>query len=141
MTEIERAAAAAGLKYQFNDWWRANADTDWQIDFPLLLDIAPNSGRFSFEAGLYRDTENHFFAVLMPTELDFRTPANAVIVDKCKRHAAKFLEELNNGGVYQFAGDIKYTVVYDKLDRNLTGVCFELPLQPIYGLCEINVEE
>lgn len=137
VTEIKRAANVAGLEYYFEDWQRANLALDKDAKFPVLVDVLPAGGVLEFEAGQVRDCPFRLFAILAPTNLDFISGTNAVILNDCKKRAAIFIRELNNGRVVRvLTKRVKYSTIYDKLDRNLTGISFEVQTEPIYGVCE-----
>lgn len=136
--KIKKIVESLGIGYIFDDWSRANLKADKPtILYPLCVNLLPVSGTFSFYSGIVKDSPNCLFAFLDKTDLDFDGKENSEIVERMKNLALKFIAKLNSSGVFEpIEGDIRYSVVYDKLDVNLTGITIEITLKPLRGICE-----
>ena len=133
----KKIVESLGIGYMFDDWSRANLKADSPvIKYPLCVNLLPVSGTFSFKTGIVKDSPNCLFAFLDKTDLDFDSKENNEIVERMKRLALKFIAKLNSSGVFEpIEGDIRYSIVYDKLDVNLTGVTVEITLKTVRGVC------
>ena len=124
-----------GLSYEFNDWTRANVELDDQ-DFPTCLYILPVSGKLYNKNGNFRDYPNALIAFLDKADLDFDGEENEPIVERMKDYAKKFILAVNNSGEFDpIPKDTPYSVVYDKLDVNITGVAIQVQLKELQGSC------
>lgn len=137
MKGIKEIAKALGMSYMFDDWARVNVRADKVDKYPLLVDMLPSGGAFGLQSGQIKDEQNCLFAFLDKTPLDFDGTTNDAIIERMKTLAKKFIYQINNGGIYEaIDGDtLPYSVVYDKLDENVTGITIELTLIPIEGEC------
>lgn len=135
--EIKKVAENLGIGYLYDDWSRINIRADKEITYPLCINLLPVSGVFKFQAGLVYDSPNCLFAFLDKTNLDFDGATNAFVVNDMKKIALKFITAINKSGKFEvISGSVPYSVVYDKLDVNLTGVVIECKLTPTTGICE-----
>lgn len=138
---IKSYAEKLGMGYLFENWTMANVKVDKRdVTFPLLIDVLPASGKVNVSAGVYRDAPKCLFAFLAPAERhDYDGSTNESTVEEMKQLALKFIALVNTSGDFEpVDGDVDYSVVYDKLDRDLTGVSIELELMPIEGECETS---
>jgi hypothetical protein len=137
MKGIKEIAKALGMSYMFDNWARVNVRADKVDKYPLLVDMLPSGGAFGLQSGQIKDEQNCLFAFLDKTPLDFDGTTNDAIIERMKTLAKKFIYQINNGGIYEaIDGDtLPYSVVYDKLDENVTGITIELTLIPIAGEC------
>jgi len=124
-----------GISYEFNDWTRANVKLDTKA-LPTCLYILPASGQFYFHNGIFRDFPNAMIAFLDKAEFDFEGNENEITVERMKKYAREFIVKLNASGMFQpIVEFIPYTVPYDILDVNLTGVVIDVQLKEIEGIC------
>jgi len=128
----------SGITFEFNDWTRANVTLDFKR-LPVCLYILPVSGQMNFKNGNIRDYPNALIAFLDAAELDFDGATNEPTVERMKDFARTFVRLLNKSGMFEPLPDvINYSVVYDKLDSNLTGVVLSLNLKELKGECVAN---
>lgn len=131
--KIKALVDGMGAAYVFDNWQTANVRLD-NLDFPVVLNLLPVSGTLNIGRQQIKDYPNCMLAFLDKTEFDFDGAENDVIVERCKVLAKRFLSEVNNSSVFEaIDGDIPYSIVYDRLDVNVTGVCIELKLKEVVG--------
>ena len=124
-----------GLSYEFNDWTRANVKLD-NGALPTCLYLLPVSGSLLNRNGNFRDHPNALIAFLDKAEFDFEGSENESTVERMKEYAKKFILGVNNSRVFHpFPENIPYSVVYDKLDVNLTGIVIQVKLEELQGSC------
>ena len=112
-----------GVSYLFDNWQTANIRLD-KIKLPAVLNLLPVSGTFNLGRQQLRDCPNCMMAFM----------------DKTK----EFILLLNRSGMFkEISGDIPYSVFYDKLDVNVTGIVIQLKLEEIMGtvICNKSVKE
>lgn len=126
-----------GLDYMYNDWSRANVENDFaKVTFPICLDVLPVSGQLLNHNGNFRDYPNCLIAFLDLADLDFDGEENNSTVERMKAYAKKFIQAVNHSGEFAPISDtIPYSVVYDTLDQNLTGVTIQIQLKELKGDC------
>lgn len=121
------------VSYVFEDWTTANVKAD-SIDYPAVINVLPVSGNINLNKNKLRDYPNCLIAFVDKTDLDFDGSENDTIVDKCKALAMEFILTANASGLFeQIDGDVPYSVIYDQLDVNVTGVSIELQLKEAQG--------
>lgn len=131
---VERMKDSPG--YIYEDWSTANVKLDKVLDFPVVVNVLPVSGKFHLSGTQMRDYPNCFIAFLDKTEFDFDGSENEDIVERCKDMAREFILLANRSRLFSpISGDIEYSVVYDKLDVNLTGIVLALRMEELQGLC------
>jgi len=124
-----------GLSYEFNDWTRANVELD-NAPLPTCLYLLPVSGQLLNKNGNFRDQPNALIAFLDLAELDFDGEDNEPTVERMKEYAKAFIIAVDKSGMFQPLPEIiPYSVVYDKLDVNLTGVVIQVQLKELQGSC------
>ena len=139
MTTVEQKIKSVvdkmeGLTYVFDNWQTANLRLD-KLPFPAVVNVLPVSGRFNMGKNQLRDYPNLLIAFLDKTDFDFDGEDNDLIVEKCKNLAREFILRANESRLFEYIeGDIYYSVVYDKLDVNVTGVVIELTPKEINGI-------
>lgn len=126
-----------GLDYMFNDWTRANVEFDFdKVKFPVCLNVLPVSGQLITHNGNFRDYPNCLIAFLDMSDLDFDGEENEGTVERMKGYAKKFILAVNKSGQFlPISETISYSVVYDMLDQNLTGVTIQVQLKELIGDC------
>lgn len=126
-----------GLSYMFNDWSRANVDLDLNTaKFPVCVNVLPVSGQLKWKNNNFRDNPNCLIAFLDLTEFDFESKENENIVDRMKVYAMKFIFTVNESDLFEpIPESIPYSVVYDFLDQNLTGIILSIQLKELKGYC------
>ncbi|MCS2335466.1 hypothetical protein [Bacteroides sp. BFG-606] len=139
MTTVEQKIKSVvdkmeGLTYVFDNWQTANLRLD-KLPFPAVVNVLPVSGRFNMGKNQLKDYPNMLIAFLDKTDFDFDGEDNDLIVEKCKNLAREFILRANESRLFEYIeGDIYYSVVYDKLDVNVTGVVIELTPKEINGI-------
>ena len=132
-----------GVSYLFDNWQTANIRLD-KIKFPAVLNLLPVSGTFNLGRQQLRDCPNCMMAFMDKTKFDFDGTENDAVIEGCKNKAKEFILLLNRSGMFkEISGDIPYSVFYDKLDVNVTGIVIQLKLEEIMGtvICNKIVKE
>lgn len=123
-----------GVTYIFENWQAANVRLDKE-SLPAVLNVLPVSGVFNLGMTQLKDYPNCMLAFMDKTRFDFDGTENDKIVEKCKNMAKEFVLNLNRSGLFKpVSGDIPYSVFYDKLDVNVTGIVIELRLEEVKGI-------
>lgn len=123
-----------GVTYIFDNWATANVRLDSSA-MPAVLNVLPVSGRFNLGKTQLKDFPNCMLAFLDKSDFDFDGTENDEIIERCKLLAKEFILRLNASEMFeQVEGDIPYSVVYDKLDVNVTGIVIEMQLKESRGL-------
>ncbi|MFR9166362.1 MAG: hypothetical protein ACLVKO_09185 [Dysgonomonas sp.] len=123
------------LNYIFNDWTRANVQLDYDR-LPACVNVLPVSGQLHLHNGIFRDYPNCLIAFLDLADLDFDGEENEATVERMKAYARRFIMAVNRSGLFHPIPDtVSYSVVYDMLDQNLTGVTIEVQLKELQGDC------
>lgn len=123
-----------GITYIFDNWATANVRLDSSA-MPAVLNVLPVSGRFNLGKTQLKDFPNCMLAFLDKSDFDFDGTENDEIIERCKLLAKEFILRLNASEMFeQVEGDIPYSVVYDKLDVNVTGIVIEMQLKESRGL-------
>ena len=124
----------ADVAYQFMNWAQANVELD-RVDKPSVIYILPPSGDLNFHWAQVKDRPDAQIAFVSPTDFDFEGAANDDIIEQMKRLCIRFVKELNESGLFEkIEGVLKYRVLYDYLDRNVTGIVIEPKLKEEEGI-------
>lgn len=138
-TSVERKIASIverldGVTYLFDNWATANVRLD-KMPLPAVINLLPASGKFVLSRTQIHDAPNCMIAFADKTEFDFDGQENDAIIERCKGYAVQFIRELNKSGLFQWVDDeVPYSVFYDKLDVNVTGIVIELRLEEVEGM-------
>lgn len=126
-----------GLDYLYNDWTRANIELDFdKVNLPVCINVLPVSGQLFNKNGNFRDQPNCLIAFLDMAELDFDGEENEGTVERMKTFAKQFILAVNRSGKFApIPETIPYSVVYDMLDQNLTGITIQIQLKELIGDC------
>lgn len=134
----------AGVTYIFDNWQTANIRLD-KLSLPAVLNLLPVSGSLSLGMTQLKDYPNCMIAFMDKSDFDFDGTENDSVIERCKNMAKEFVLNLNRSGLFeQVTGDIPYSVFYDKLSVNVTGITISLQLKELSGtvLCPTkSVEE
>ncbi|MCD8093939.1 MAG: hypothetical protein LUF01_14390 [Bacteroides sp.] len=123
-----------GITYLFDNWATANIRLD-KMPFPAIINLLPVSGKFVISRTQLRDCPNCMIAFADKTMFDFDGVENDAIIERCKEYAESFILELNKSGLFEWVSDeVPYSVFYDKLDVNVTGIVIELKLKEAQGV-------
>lgn len=123
------------LHFVYDDWARANVRFDRE-QLPAFLFILPVAGAMHYKNNNFRDAPKCLFAFIDKTEFDFDGETNEAIVDRMKNEAKRFIVAVQESGHFKpIAEKIPYSVLYDQLDPNVTGVVVEMQLEEIIGDC------
>jgi len=124
-----------GLNFEYNDWSRANVTLS-KKPLPICVCLPPVSGEIITKNGNIRDRRNMLVAFLDKAEFDYEGKVNEKTVDNMKLFAKRFIVALNKSGMFKTLPDtVKYSVCYDRLDDNLTGIILDFDLEDLQGGC------
>lgn len=128
------AAKLEGVTYLYDNWATANVRLD-RLEFPAIINLLPVSGQFDISRTTLRDCPDCMIAFADKTRFDFDGVENDEVIERCKALAVRFIRELNKSGLFEWTStDISYSVFYDKLDVNITGIVVELRLKEVQGV-------
>lgn len=132
--KIKGILEGMGETYLFDNWQNANVRMD-NTPLPCVLNVLPVSGVFKVGNVQLKDKPNCLIAFMDKAEFDFDGVQNDDVIEGCKARAKRFIIEVNKGDVFKPIGDdVRYTVFYDKLDVNVTGIIIELSLEEVHGI-------
>lgn len=137
-TSVERKIASVaekieGINYIYDNWATANIRLDKEA-LPVIINILPVSGKFSISRTQLRDCPSCMIAFADKTNFDFDGIENDSIIERCKGYAIEFIKALNKSGLFEWlSDDVPYSIFYDKLDVNITGIMIELKLKEAQG--------
>lgn len=124
----------ADVAYQFMNWAQANVELD-RVDKPSVIYILPPAGELDFGWAQVKDRPDAQIAFVAPTDFDFDGEENDDIIEQMKRLCIRFIKKLNESGLFeQIEGRQPYRVLYDYLDRNVTGIVIEPKLKEEEGI-------
>jgi hypothetical protein len=123
-----------GLTYIFDNWATANIRID-KLPLPAVINVLPVSGSFNVTARKMKDYPNCMLAFIDKTDLDFDGEENDVVLERCKNLAMEFILTANESELFDpIEGDVPYSVIYDKMDVNVTGIVIEIQLKEKQGI-------
>lgn len=138
-SSVERKIASVvetmgNLTYVFDNWHTANFRLDRE-SLPAVINVLPVSGVMNVTDRKLRDFPNCMLAFVDKSDFDFDGKDNDEILERCKNLAIEFILTANASGLFEpISGDVRYSVLYDKLDVNVTGVVIELQLREKQGI-------
>ena len=138
-SSVERKIASVvetmgNLTYVFDNWHTANFRLDKE-SLPAVINVLPVSGVMNVTDRKLRDFPNCMLAFVDKADFDFDGKENDEILERCKNLAIEFILTANASGLFEpISGDVRYSVLYDKLDVNVTGVVIELQLRERQGI-------
>ncbi len=128
------------VSYLFMNWAQANEEID-HIDGPTIIYVLPPSGELNFGYSQVKDYPQSQIAFVASTEFDFDGEDNDNIIEQMKRLCIRFIETLNNSGLFEIIdGRLSYQVLYDYFDQNVTGIVITPPLIEEEGVFICNKE-
>lgn len=123
-----------GVTYIFDNWQTANVRLD-KLPLPAVLNVLPVSGNFQLGPTQLKDYPNCMLAFMDKTSFDFDGKDNDAIVGKCKNMAKEFILLLNRSRLFEpISGSVPYSVFYDKLNVNVTGITISIQLKETSGI-------
>lgn len=123
-----------GVTYIFDNWQTANVRLD-KLSLPAVLNVLPVSGNFQIGPTQLKDYPNCMLAFMDKTSFDFDGTDNDAIVEKCKNMAKEFIRLLNRSRLFEpISGSVPYSVFYDKLNVNVTGITISIQLKETSGI-------
>ena len=137
-TSVERKIASVaekleGVTYLFDNWATANVRLD-KMPLPAIINLLPVSGKIILSRTQLRDCPNCMIAFADKTWYDFDGVENDEVFERCIGYAVQFIRELNRSELFEWVSDeVPYSVFYDKLDVNVTGIVIELKLKEVQG--------
>lgn len=124
----------ADVEYMFMNWAQANVAID-KVEKPTVVYVLPASGKLGVAWNQVKDKPETFIAFVCTTEFDFNGEENDNIIEAMKRLAIRFIVALNESGYFEkIESDVPYSVLYDHLDQNVTGVVINPILEEIEGV-------
>lgn len=132
--KVRKIVEQMGVTYLFENWQAANVRLD-KMQLPAVMYVLPASGSLNVGLMQLKDYPNCMIAFMDKTKHDFSGEENDSVIEGCKSLAKEFILRVNRSGVFEpVQGDIQYSVFYDKLDVNVTGIVIQVPLKEIKGL-------
>ena len=126
--KIHKIVDTLGVNYMFKNGAQANNDID-HVDGPTVIYILPPSGELDFHYTSVKDYPQSQIAFVASTEFDFEGEENDNIIEQMKRLCIRFVVELNKSGLFEpIEGRLRYRVLYDHFDQNVTGIVITPPL-------------
>lgn len=127
-------AMGADVDYLFMNWAQANVELD-RIEKPTVVYVLPANGYLDVQWNQIKDRPDTFIAFVASTEFDFEGEENDCIIETMKRLAMRFIRTLNESGYFEpIEDDLRYEVLYDHLDQNVTGIVIHPRLEEIVGV-------
>jgi hypothetical protein len=127
-----------GLTFEFNDWTILNYKLS-QTKLPVCMYLLPVSGSFLNKNNNMRDKPRALIAFLDLAELDLEGQTNEPTVERMKQYAKQFIVAVDKSGMFKpLPQNINYSVFYDKLDDNVTGIAIDIELEELIGDCVSN---
>lgn len=112
----------ADVEYFFMNWAQANVAID-DVEKPTIVYVLPPSGEFNVGWAQVKDKPDAQIAFIAPTDFDFEGEGNDDIIEQMKRLCVRFIKAFNESGLFEaIEGKLPYRVLYDYLDRNVTGI-------------------
>lgn len=130
----------ADVDYYFMNWAQANVQLD-EIKRPTIVYVLPANGVMDVQWQQIKDKPETFIAFVDSTEGDFDGVENDNIIERMKRLAMCFVKALNESNLFEkIEGNLPYSVLYDHLDQNVTGIIIHPIIEEIQGvlLCDID---
>lgn len=116
------------VEYLFMNWAQTNVAVD-RITKPTIVYILPPAGELDFSWSSVKDYPDSEIAFMAKTDFDFDGSVNDGIIEAMKRLSIRFVRAINGSGLFApIEGKVRYQVVYDHLDDNVTGIILTLPL-------------
>lgn len=126
--KIHKIVDTLGVNYMFKNWAQANVEVD-KVDGPAVIYILPPSGELDFHYSSVKDYPQSQIAFVASTEFDFEGEENDNIIEQMKRLCIRFVKALNESGLFEpIDGRLRYRVLYDHFDQNVTGIVITPPL-------------
>lgn len=122
------------IEYFYCNWAQANVALD-KVEKPTIVYVLPPSGTLDFGWNQVKDAPNAQIAFITPTDFDFDGEENEDLIERMKRLCIRFIQALNQSGMFEIIeGNIRYRVLYDHLDQNVTGIVIEPTLKEEEGV-------
>lgn len=132
--KVRKIVEQMGVTYLFENWQAANVRLD-KMQLPAVMYVLPASGNLNVGLMQMKDFPNCMIAFMDKTKHDFSGEENDMVIERCKSLAREFILNVNRSGMFEpVQGDIQYSVFYDKLDVNVTGIVIHIPLKEIRGI-------
>lgn len=132
--KVRKIVEQMGVTYLFENWQAANVRLD-KMQLPAVMYVLPASGNLNVGLMQMKDFPNCMIAFMDKTKHDFSGEENDMVIERCKSLAREFILNVNRSGMFEpVQGNIQYSVFYDKLDVNVTGIVIQIPLKEIRGI-------
>lgn len=124
-----------GFSYVFENWYDADTALD-RTALPAVICVLPVSGTLELHNGRSRDTENLQIAFVDKVPRNANGEDNAATYNNMKDAAVRFLRGVQKSSYFApLAGRLSYRVICEKMSSMVTGVCLELELKELAGVC------
>ena len=123
------------FSYVFENWYDADTAVD-RMALPAVICVLPVSGTLELHNGRSRDTENLQIAFVDKVPRNANGEDNAAIYNNMKDAAVRFLRGVQKSGYFApLTGSLSYRVICEKMSSIVTGVCLDLELAELAGVC------
>lgn len=131
--KVKKIVEQMGVTYLFENWQAANVRLD-KMQLPAVMYVLPSSGNLNVGPMQMKDFPNCMIAFMDKIKHDSSGEENDQVIEQCKSLAREFILNVNRSRMFEpVQGDIPYSVFYDKLDVNVTGIVIQLPLKETRG--------
>ena len=121
--------------YVFEDWKGAAERVD-RVALPAIITLLPASGKFEFNYGKVKDSEDVAIAFIDKVARDANGNDNEAVYSRMKQLACMFIKALNESGYFEpIGGAVKYSTILESASANFTGVFVELRIKELTGVC------
>ena len=124
------------FSYVLENWYDADTAID-RVKLPAVICVLPVSGTLELHNGRSRDSESLQIAFVDKVPRNADGEDNAATYTCMKDAAVRFLRGVQRCGYFApLSGRISYRVICEKLSSIVTGVCLELELEELIGVCD-----
>lgn len=124
----------ADAAYLFMDWSQANKAID-KICKPTIIYVLPPAGELDVSWAQVKDRPEAQIAFVAPTDFDFDGHKNDDIIERMKRLCIRFIKKFNESGMFEkIDGQLRYQVLYNYFDQNVTGIVISPRLKEEEGV-------
>lgn len=123
------------FSYVFEDWNGVAEQID-RVSLPAIVCVLPVGGHLLFNRGTVKDREDCMLAFVDKVTRDANGEDNEKVYSAMKESAASFITAMNKSRYFEpIDGSVKYTTILESASAYFTGVCVELTLKELQGVC------
>lgn len=123
------------FSYVFEDWNGAAEQID-RVSLPAIVCVLPVGGHLLFNRGTVKDREDCMLAFVDKVTRDANGEDNEKVYSAMKENTASFITAMNKSRYFEpIDGSVKYTTILESASAYFTGVCVELTLKELQGVC------